>query len=352
MPSISTSNKDPKSKKQSWLFLVPVQGVGLEDGGVDEIPLIRVTLIHREKLLRSTQRFPVRRHHKEKFESQIGCGEGFESAKVFAILRMSGDPDKIRQDCLKVMSEELAIFSVFRMAHKRRHAPLIGTAGEYPQASASYAFLDPKEKSSQRGSSLIKPQLTVPFNKKAKKSLGFKLLDKLLRILRKEVEIDSGWRDDLRRVAILIGRSYNTSDVTTAFLFQMIALETLLTRQGDKYSTDLPERIEAFLGWVGLWKTAKYGLRVDEVYKKRCGLVHAGLIDNITVEDLLFVDDIMINLFWNILSHPKLFRSKDDVIQFGRKVEAERFLGMKPKVRPKSLQYISRTYSDKDKLEI
>jgi len=72
----------------------------------------------------------------------------------------------------------------------------------------------------------------------------------------------------------------------------------------------------------------------------------------VTVEDLLFVDDIMVNLLWNILSHPKLFRSKEDVIEFGRKVEAERILGIKPRVRPKSLQYISRKYTEQDKVEI
>ena len=332
--------------------MAPVQGVGFEDGVIDEFEILRVTLIHREKLLRSTKRFPVQYHHRDKFDPRPRALEGFESANVYALLWMTGVPDEIRQDCLKITSEELAIFSIFRMAHKRRHAPLISLAGEHPQASTSHAFLDTTERSSQRLGALIKPRIDIAFRREAMKSLGFRLLKKLIHILRKQTGAKPGWRDDLRRGAILIGRSYNASDVTTAFLFQMIALETLLTRQGDTYSTDLPERIEAFLGWVGLWKTAKYGERVSEVYKKRCAIVHSGKIDCVTVEDLLFVDDIMVNLLWNILSHPKLFRSKEDVIEFGRKVEAERILGIKPRVRPKSLQYISRKYTEQDKVEI
>lgn len=352
MASAKKSINQQVHRRTQWLFLVPVQGVGFEDGEIDEMHLIEVTLIHRDKLLRSTKRFPVAKHHREKFDIGTGSDSGFEKATVFAVMWKTGVPDDIRQECLSTVSEELAIFSNYRMAHKRRHAPLIGVAGQHPQASASTAFLDPAERASQRESFLIKPQIILPFQKEATRSLGFKLLKKLLRLLRMNSAVSAGWRADLRRVAILIGQSYNTLDVPTAFLFQMIAMETLLTRQGDKYSTDLPERIEAFLGWVGLWKTEQYGERVTEVYKKRCALVHAGMIDKVSVEDLLFVDDIMINLLWNILSHAKTFRSKEDVIEFGKKVEAERILGIKPRVRPKSLQYISRRYSEQDKLEI
>jgi hypothetical protein len=347
-----SEQRENPSKPQRWLFVTPVQGVGFSDRVFDEYALLRVTLIHRDKLLRATKRFPVRKHHSKWFTVNPERDSGFEKATVYALHWVSGDREELRQKCLQTTSEELAIFSIFRMAHKRRHVPIVGLAGEHPQASTSHAFLHAAERTSQRFSGLIKAQIDIPLTKTAPKSIGFRLLSKLLKVLRDKSNTKAAWRSELYRVAVLIGRSYNSSDVATAFLFQMIALETLLTKQGDKYSSDLPQRIESILGWVGLWTTAKYGERLREVYRKRCAVVHAGRIDDITIEDLLFVDDIMINILWNIVSHPKIFRSKDEVIQFGRKVEAERLLGIKPKVRPKSLQFISRTYTDRDKLEI
>ena len=54
----------------------------------------------------------------------------------------------------------------------------------------------------------------------------------------------------------------------------------------------------------------------------------------------------------NIIQHINIFRSKEAVIEFARKVEAEHILGVKPKVRPKTFTYISRYYTESDLEEI
>ena len=77
----------------------------------------------------------------------------------------------------------------------------------------------------------------------------------------------------------------------------MIAIETLLTSQGDSYSSVLPKRVEAFIGWTTAWAIGDFENRIQGAYKKRCAFVHAGKFDGLTVRDLVFSDDILFNVF-------------------------------------------------------
>jgi len=150
----------------------------------------------------------------------------------------------------------------------------------------------------------------------------------------------------------MVGQSQCSNDLAQAFLWNMIVLEMLLTERGDKYPEILPKRIEAFLGWVGYWSVDNYEQRIKDVYKKRCRFVHDGNRDQIEVSDLLFTDDLLLNLLANLVTHPKVFSSKDDVIKFADKVEAEHTLGINTKVRPKTLRFFSHSYTDEDLQEI
>jgi hypothetical protein len=115
----------------------------------------------------------------------------------------------------------------------------------------------------------------------------------------------------------------------------------LLTKE-DKLLDTLPKRAEAFLGWILYWEDEDYGGRIRDVYLKRNLLLHQGKRNNITEQDLAFTDHLLLNLLTDLVRHPKLFRSKEDVIAFSERVEAERVLGVKPKVRPKTFMFIRR----------
>ena len=152
----------------------------------------------------------------------------------------------------------------------------------------------------------------------------------------------------MRKAAILVGKGLSTYDVPDAFLWNMIALESLLTRQGDKYVDAIPERIEAFMGWVGFWTERGYKGRIGEAYKVRCKMVHEGDVRGVTEELLLFTDDLMLNLLVNLTRHPKRFYSKDAVVAFADRVKAGDTLGLKWKVRPKTLRVMSSRYVEKE----
>ena len=104
---------------------------------------------------------------------------------------------------------------------------------------------------------------------------------------------------------------------------------------------------------IGIPATTKKKLR--EAYAKRCSYVHNGAFDEIQIKDLLFMDDILLNILVNILGHPKVFPSKLSVIEFSKKVSAEKILDLHsrlPGVRPKTLIHVSRNYSDADLAQI
>ena len=76
--------------------------------------------------------------------------------------------------------------------------------------------------------------------------------------------------------------------------------------------------------------------------------MHEGKTEGIDKKLLLFTDDLLFNILVNIVKHIDIFRSKEQIIRFSKKVQAEHLLGRKSRVRPKKLVMISRRYRHKD----
>src|SRR5690606_20271832 len=108
----------------------------------------------------------------------------------------------------------------------------------------------------------------------------------------------------------------------------------------DKLSEALPARVEAFIGWSQDWQVSDYEGRIRELYQKRSTVVHRGARDAVSMVDVLFSDELIVNVLMNIVRHPSLFGSKAKVVEFSEKVRAERLLGVRPRVRPKTLQML------------
>ena len=94
--------------------------------------------------------------------------------------------------------------------------------------------------------------------------------------------------------------------------------------------------------------TKKYEERIRAAYQARCKLVHEGDSSGVTEELLRFTDDLMLNLFFNLTRHPKLFYSKEAVVKFADRVKAERVLRLKGKARPKTLRALASRYEEKE----
>ena len=146
-----------------------------------------------------------------------------------------------------------------------------------------------------------------------------------MKILQSNFEVKLKWKKTLRRVGILMGKSYCTNEITLSFLYNIIALETLLTDENDKISKELPKRILDFIGWV-FENNYSFPEKFKELYRKRCQVVHNGNLDDVTIQDVIDSDWILRNVFYNIIRHINVFNSKSNVIDFSKKLEAEQFL--------------------------
>lgn len=340
-----------KNKNNVWTFIMPVSGVDLTKYVNNELKIKRVLLVSKKKLPFIRKRLGISRKISELKNSTFGEPYTFilNSSETIAIVRETGESESVINKCRKIIQDELSILSASQLGWSKRRfnasiKPQISNGGESFYFILLNNFNEKGKFSSEVADKLVALSLDGRWKDSAKRNF-FK---NLLKVINKEVKVNAEWREAIERSAILIGQSQNSGDIAHAFLYNMIALEILLTRQGDKYKEVLPKRISAFLGWIGFWETNSYPEKINEVYLKRCVFVHDGKREKITIPDLLFTDDILFNILTNILGHSKLFKSKDDVIDFAKKVEAEQLLGIKPKVQPKTLKFISRTYTQKD----
>jgi len=338
-------------KSENWVFITPVFGVELTNAVKDELRIKRALLISKNKLPRIRKRLGISKKFSELKNTALGesIDDILKSSNTFAIVRHTANSKKAINDCRKIVQDELSILSASQLGWSKRRNNYNITVKENKSFSILQNILISTENDRRRTRHQLAQKvgdlsLASSWKSFCKQNFFFNLL----KIINKKTSVSESWRKDIERVSILIGQSQNSDDIAHAFMWNMIALEVLLTRQGDKYTDVLPQRISAFLGWFRFWGTGKFSEKINEIYGKRCAFVHDGRKENITVPDLLFTDDILFNILTNLLAHTKLLSSKDDVINFARKVEAEQLLRIKTKVRPKTLRFISRSYTEED----
>jgi hypothetical protein len=332
--SIKVEDRDGK-----WVFISPVANLYLRKEVNRELRIDRVLFIDSKKLPRIRRRLHIPlpmskwRHL---------CEKSFTSAPSLAIVHHAGKPGELLEKCLGIVREESLIVTASQLAYARRKTVgHVGLYGEVVTHENDYLFLNSQNKTFTGGGFLTTGYQALDADEYWRKWQTEFFFAHLLKILQKKIHVALSWCECLKKAAILVGKSLSTYSVWDAFLWNMIALESLLTRHGDKYTDAIPERIEAFLGWVGFWGERKYEERIREAYRVRCKVVHEGDTSDVTEEMLLFTDDLVLNLFVNLTRHPKLFNSKDAVIRFAERLKAERVLGLKARVRPKTLRVMT-----------
>jgi len=337
-----------------WVFIAPISGLRLTSAVNKEFRVIRVTFVDRVKLPRIGKRMgiPFNVSETKKHITESGSFDAAE-AQTFAVYRHTGTPENLTNICLQAIKDELDILSLSQLGYSRRrinaHPSLRGNQNK---GKVSHLFLNSENPSRLYSNKLTGKFLELVLDERWKRYQRDGFFLKLLKVLNSQISVSNAWRKDLQRASILIGQSQWSTDIAQSFMWNMIALELLLTEQGDKYLEVLPSRVEAFIGWVGYWHRESYPEHIQDVYRKRSQFVHDGKRDKITIEDLLFTDDLLLNILINIVKHIKIFQSKEETIKFGEKVKAEHLLGIKPRVRPKTMQFVVRSYSDRDFEEI
>ncbi len=337
--------------KGTWVYVIPVSGLRLTGVVKEEITLDQVTFISVRKLINVRKRLGIPQPI-SKLRMRYSMIDFLATPnQVVAVTRHTGKPHEIDAIVRKRVTEALWLLSASQLGLKKRRYssfPVIGstTARSYIQLCLNISSNGGICTGGTAGKTddLITDRFWVDYNKQM-------FFGNLISVLNGSISVASSWKDTLRRVALLAGQSQSSSDIAHAFLLNMIAIEALLVEQQDKHKNALPKRVEAFIGWVGYWSTHSYEQRLSEVYSKRCKLVHNGVFEDIEIRDLLFTDDILLNVLANILNHLSVFKSKRSIIDFSDKIAAAKMLGLDPQkigVRPRSLFHVSRRYTESD----
>jgi len=335
----------------SWVYILPVSGMALTAAVHEEYQVDRVTFVTVRRLARVRRRLGLPKRLSEMRSLHTLAAFLGDPLQVVAVVRHQGKPSDLDARIVRMVTEALQILSVSQLGYAKRRLNAF-PAVDGPHRTRQHHLCVNAHSGAAIGSSQLRGKLGeltldtgwVKYQKRV-------FFSQLMSILQRDQAVSRSWTRTLRRVAVLVGQSQTSSDLAHAFLLNMIAIEALLTVQGDKYSDALPERVEAFIGWIGFWRTRDYENRIRAAYKARCRYVHEGDASAVTVADLLFLDDIVLNLLVNIVGHPALFSSKEDVIGFSSRVSAERVLGItgrNARVRPKTLRHVARSYSDED----
>lgn len=337
-----------KDQKGLWLFVVPVTGLVLTDDVNREITINKVTFVCKSKLpnIRKRLGFPLTIAELKK---KRWAGNFFDSSDVYGICKIGGVGSGAEKEFFVILRNELSVLSLSQLGFGRRHNNAsLAPSTKNETGLLTHLMMNLVKESTVINSSkvgrLSELRLDNRWNENQKSSFFFELLE----LLRGNASVSSGWERDIKNAVFLAGQSQSSSELPHAFLWNMIAIETLLTHRGDSYSIALPKRVEAFIGWTTSWSLSNYEERIKEAYTKRCSFVHGGMSEDITIEDLLFTDILLVNIFFNILKHLDLFHSKEALIDFSNKVEAEHVLGIKSKIRPKTMSYIEMVYSKRD----
>jgi len=323
-----------QDKNDNWVLIIPIYGIKLTKEINHEIKISNVTFISAKKLSRVRKKFNIKKRISELDTTFFKDW----NHHTYAIIQQTGTISDIKYNLYKIVEKELNIFLSSFFYFKRRdffHEVSHMGLGRYATMHSFFISSTNSIWSHQgKAINLIEYKTDNLWIKNMKERHFF---FKLLKFINKKNKFP-----EIKKVSTLIGKSFNSNDIVDAFLYNMIIIETLLTTTKDKQLEAIISRLSVFFDWLDFWNTNSKN-KIKELYKKRNDYVHNLDYENISIDDLLYTDEIIYNLITNILNHGEIFYSKKALINFTKKIEAERTLGIKTKLTPKTFQYTGDT---------
>lgn len=320
----------------NWTFVIPVKNLILTKAVNREFRVNRVTFVNRDKLPYIRKRLGFGAPISE-LKKKVSNRHFFEESTTFAVVRQCGEGENLEHTCLRLVREEASILAASQLGYSKRGQTVpIAPTGEVWTSEVRYRVVSDEE--SVSGGYLFKATSSsgqVVLDGRIKGHLDRAFFTNLLKIMHGDIPVEESWRKELCRVALLVGESVASDDLLKSFLWNVSAIEMLLTKDEKGVIDILPRRAEALLGWVAFWEFDNYEDRIRDVYLQRNRLLHGGHREEITRQKLAFTDHLLVNLLSNLIGQSKPFRSKDEVIQYSKALEAERTLSLEPRRRVK-----------------
>jgi hypothetical protein len=333
-----------RSSSRPWAMAFPISNLRLGKSVNHEMDILNVTFISSDRLSRRAKRLLGSSTILGNLSSSKSALVSkvvklfMEECETLAIVRRTGTPDSLLEGTIAKIQDACSILSLSQITRQNRQDNSNPSVIQGRDLRTSL-FLDiSADEMWFMNKETAGPVLTLNLDERWSRTHRQGFFPKLLKVLHRQIKVSPGWRSNICNAAILAGQSQASFDIAQSFLWNMIAIELLLTSNKDSCSKELPHRARAFFGWVGNWQDIER--KLVAAYKKRCELVHEGRRDKITRNDVLFTDNLLLNLFENILRNIGLFSSKEAIMQFSEKVEAEQILGIRTsRVRPKAITF-------------
>ncbi len=330
-----------RQRSGKWLFLAAVGNLELTGDVKREFRLDRVTFLTAARFQRIHERLGLDR---KELRKTLHLERLVKDDQCLGMIRHSGDSNSCSEPLLQQIRAETDILSFSQLYYCRRDqmAPL-GLVGEAERGVNHHILLDLKTHEFSSTKTMVSRANSLTLDRHWKTFHKSFLFLRLVKIAQGQSGVKGKWRQELLRAAQLIGKGINSYDLSSAFVWNMVALEVLLTRSGERQSETLPKRVEALLGWISHWKTDGMRQRLEDAYSLRCRILHHGMLAEVTTEDVRFTDHILFNVLNNLVRHPQHFPSKEHLVRFADLLEAEKLLGRKKTVRPRTLMYVKRS---------
>lgn len=304
-----------------------------------------MTLISKRKLARTRKKIGLlnKLSYYEKLDSKL------LNVKTFAFAYFSTcDPDAALKEFKDLVTDELAYLSASQIVTNTRCGNAHISSSEKQFNFSSIITTNTSKLVGQTSSKIEGRIRSLNINKKyikTQRERGF--LFSFLKIVKGETNIEKAMIDSIKNAVIFNGKSHESTELYLSFLYNMIAIDSLLSSRSENHKVKISKAVEHFIGWSNMLDTS-YEKEIDNIYNLRADLVHDGKRDKIKVKNLLFTDDILRNILFNICNHPTIFASKNDLKEFLKKLDAEKTLGIKSKNLPKTFRVFKKYYTKSD----
>lgn len=346
---MATGTTSKKQEKSNWSLFVPIHNLEISKDLGGEIRIEQVTFLSSDRIPLLRKRLGLVRkvsHYKKIFEKG-GAPKMFASAKVYAFLKTRRTAQDNLSPEFRLIKDAVYILASSQFyRHKRNDKVPFGSPEHSLHLFDEYLLFENRADRSTWTHMRLDPAQPYRLNKQWRRFLSHHFFPRLLKVLNGHTDVAREWKHNLRRAAILAGQSQFARNLWEAFLYDMIALEVLLTNPGDRFPDAIIERLVAFFGWVTNEDPKPWQGLISRLYDLRCKFIHDGQTANLTIRDLIDADMILANLLYNLCALTRVVKSKADIVIFAKKLSARRTLGMKMKERPRGLRFMRQVISE------
>ena len=308
----------------------PVFGLSLDDDIGNELKFKRVLFVSAKKIPRIRKRLGIPEVISYYEKSCCTRMELFSEVNTYAWVPFRWTEKKTDLSCeRRIVQNAVWILASSLFSRYERHRFRLSLTPNIERRIHESAYIFNSSKPEMRAShGVLGPIEDYNLGKLEYSFLRGHFFNELIVVNSWKTPIKPKWLKLINRAASLAGRSYLADTLSDAFMYVMIAIEVLLSQQGDKHAEVIASRINSFFSWYFDNNDDRWKAIVNRLYKLRCDFVHDGKGENLNGLDLYNAEILLRNLLRNICMKPYRFPTKKAITDHSRKVEARRVLDL------------------------